>query len=285
MARYPYISDSGATCVAEGANLVIGQYDYETIHAIVDQTPILHVSFNPVAPDESGDLFPTILPMLGCTGPLEAPTPQKDAEAAPGSFPQDEPSLPDGPRVLYLHGYVSSRLMRLPNDSGASKGTPICIAASELNGVVLALTPFHHSCNYRSAIIHGYATAVTEEGERSRAMELITDNIVAYRWNNSRVPPTKAELTSTGILRVEIASASAKIRVGGPGDDRHDLKDPNVIGNIWTGVVPAFLQYGDPVASNYNEVKKVPTYLTEWVKEENTRNKKVAMDAIAAAKK
>ena len=36
-------------------------------------------------------------------------------------------------------------------------------------------------------------------------------------------------MTSTGVLRVDVVSASAKVRVGGPGDDRHDLKDEEVV--------------------------------------------------------
>ena len=43
----------------------------------------------------------------------------------------------------------------------------------------------------------------------------------------------------------------------------HDLKDANVVGKIWTGVVPSCLQYLEPVSSDYNEVKHVPSLLLE----------------------
>jgi nitroimidazol reductase NimA-like FMN-containing flavoprotein (pyridoxamine 5'-phosphate oxidase superfamily) len=34
-----------------------------------------------------------------------------------------------------------------------------------MDGLVLSLTPFHNSCNYRSSIIYGYATLVTDPEE------------------------------------------------------------------------------------------------------------------------
>lgn len=221
--------------------------------------------------------------MLGCTSSTTAPGGEATKASDPGAFPSDdaEPTYDDGPRHIYLHGHVSTRLMKLPSQDGTpSQGIPICIAASFMDGIVLALTPFHNSCNYRSAVVHGYATIVEDETERLHAMQLITDNVLKYRWDNSRVPPTSAELKSTGILRVEIASASAKVRNGGPSDDRHDLKDEKVIGGVWTGVVPSYLHYLDPVASDYNQVKHVPSHVSEWVKEENKRNKDIAIKAM-----
>ena len=167
--------------------------------------------------------------MLGCTGSFENPS------SDPG----------EGPRSLYLHGYVSSRLMRLPSLTGADgptehAGVPVCVAATMMDGIVLASTPFNHSCDYRSAVVHGYANVVTDDAEKLYAMELITNNLISNRWDNTRVPPTKAELQSTGVLRIDVASASAKVHTGGPSDDRKDLKDDEVKERVWTGVVPTW---------------------------------------------
>lgn len=150
------------------------------------------------------------------------------------------------PLDLYLHGYISSRLMRLPSSSTSSSseeesGLPLTIAATHLDGLVLALTPNHHSYNYRSAILHGFALPVTDEAEKLWAMEAITNGVVADRWDNSRVPPTKAEMVSTQILKVRIVDASAKVRAGGPGEDRDDLRDFEMRGRTWVGVVPTWM--------------------------------------------
>lgn len=231
-----------------------GKYDHETIHALIDACPVLHVSFT-AEPNEDGIAFPTTLPMIGCMS----------------SASSDSPSL-------YLHGYISSRLIK----AGAlSSGLPVCVSATHLDGLVLALTPNHHSCNYRSAVVFGLAYLVTDEAERLEAMERITDNMLPSRWTNSRVPPTKAELTSTGILKVEIVSASAKVRAGGPGEDRNDLKDEELRRRVWTGVVPCSLVWGEPVAAEGNRVQKVPGYVEKWRKEVNGEGEKVSSEAAS----
>lgn len=227
--------------------------------------------------------------MLGCTGAFERYSqPNGDAEAsnnaAPGSYPEDG-SKPqedlDIPRNIYLHGSNVARLFKAPKEGKI----PVCICGTQIHGVVLALTPFHNSCNYSSAVVHGYASVVESEAERLYALTRITDNLIPDRWDNSRNPPTKAEMTSTAVLRVEIVSASAKIRQGGPGDDRHDLINENVINNVWTGVVPMWTQYGEPVQSYYNKVKKVPTYLKRFVDDTNRQGQWEALDIIKREKK
>lgn len=152
-----------------------------------------------------------------------------------GSFTEPSASLAD-PLDLYIHGYISSRLMKLGNTSPTDEeeGLPLTVAATHLDGLVLALTPNHHSYNYRSAILHGYATPVTDADEKMWAMEKITNCVISNRWENSRIPPTKTEMTSTQILKVRVVDASAKIRVGGPGDDRADLKNDELRSKVVT---------------------------------------------------
>ena len=242
-------------------------YNRATILSIIDSTPVLQVAFNPA--DAGDDPFPVILPMLGCTA----------------SCPGGQPSTDDtaDPSVVYLHGYVSARLMKLPGSSEhSSRGLPITISASLLDGLVLSLTPFHNSCNYRSVVVFGYATVVEDEEEKLVAMKLITDNIAPGRWDNSRVPPTKTEMNSTSVLRVQIHSASSKLRSGPPIEDRKDLRDDPLRAKVWTGVVPAWIQWGEPVPAKENRAEKIPDYLTEWVHEMNTTGKETAVEAAQA---
>lgn len=213
-----------------------------------------------------------------------------------GSF--SRPSADEGDVLdLYLHGYVSSRLINIsrhqPSDASSAStstsstsspsspppGLPVCVAASHLDGLVLALTPNAHSYNYRSAILFGHATLVSEPAERLYAMQLITDGVVPGRWEGSRVPPNKGELSSTSVLKVRIATGSAKIREGPPGDDRADKEDESVTGRVWTGVVPVYHVLGEPVAGPYNEVAEVPGYLGEYVRETNLATKEAAFEA------
>jgi nitroimidazol reductase NimA-like FMN-containing flavoprotein (pyridoxamine 5'-phosphate oxidase superfamily) len=157
----------------------------------VSQCPVLHVSF--VDPEHP---FPVVLPMIGCTGNFE------NQEADPNATEQD----------VYIHGYVSGRMFR-SGKTAESEGLPITVAATFLDGLVLSLTPFHNSCNYRSAVVYGYASLVEDKDEALYAMKLITDNLLPGRWDGSRVPPSQAELSSTSILRVRVSSGTSLLSI------------------------------------------------------------------------
>lgn len=217
---------------------------------------MLHVSFAP-GPE---DAFPAILPMIGVCGSYEYPSAGLDE-----------------PLDCYLHGYVSSRIMRLSRDT--QKGLPVCIAATSVDGLVLSLTPNSHSYNYRSAVLQGYAKPVEDDAEKVFAMELITNKVLSNRWQNTRVPPDKVEMTSTTILKVKIETGSAKIRKGEPHDDDKDLKRQDIIDAVWTGVVPLYEQYGEPIPNATNRVKEVPEYITSYVRDSSNSNKETAMEA------
>lgn len=186
-------------------------------------------------------------------------------------FPSDEEEH------IYLHGSSTARLFRL-TDAG-SQEVPLTVAATHFDGYVLALAPFHNSCNYRSAVCFGYGSLVQDPEEIEFALKTITNNSIAQRWENSRQPPTKSELTATAVLKVRIETASAKTRSGGPGDERADLSRPELVEKVWTGVVPAYVTLGDPVAGSENRVKKVPGYLEDWVQDANSGNEQRAVDA------
>ncbi|KAI1102885.1 hypothetical protein F4804DRAFT_311694 [Jackrogersella minutella] len=227
-------------------------YALETIHQIVNTCPMLHVSF--AVPDSP---FPTILPMIGQMGSFARPS------ADTGDVLE-----------LYLHGYVSSRLMNLSRKAESSPcsaeeqeeegGLPICVAASHLDGFVLSLTPNSHSYNYRSAALFGRAEVVSDAAEKLYAMQLITDSVVRGRYANTRVPPNSAEMQSTSVLRVKIAAGSAKIRCGLPRDDRADREDEALLDRVWTGVLPVHYTLGEPVPGPDNRLEMLPPYLEEF---------------------
>jgi nitroimidazol reductase NimA-like FMN-containing flavoprotein (pyridoxamine 5'-phosphate oxidase superfamily) len=195
-----------------------------------------------------------------------------------GSF--DYPSAGiDEPLECYLHGYVSSRIMNLARAS-EGEGLPICVAASKVDGLILSLTPNSHSYNYRSAILHGYATLVTDEAEKLWAMELVTNSVLSDRWRHSRVPPDKAEMSSTVILKVKVVDGSGKIRDGGVSDEKKDKDNQEVTDRVWTGVVPVWETFGEPIPDPLNKVEAVPEYISSYIASQNERNRSYAASAI-----
>jgi nitroimidazol reductase NimA-like FMN-containing flavoprotein (pyridoxamine 5'-phosphate oxidase superfamily) len=231
-----------------------GAYDFATIHALINTCPLLHVSFTD--PDQP---FPVVLPMLGCMGNYA----DKDADDT-------------GSQDVYMHGYISGRVFRSCNDGQL----PVTVAASFLDGLVLALTPFHNSCNYRSAVVFGHASLVDDADEARWALKRITEGMLPGRWDASRGEPTAAELASTGVLRVRVQSASAKVRTGGPSEDRADLKNEALVKRTWTGVVPYWGTWGEPVEGRENGCAEVEPYIEQWRQKETGKARAYAFEAI-----
>jgi len=177
-------------------------YDEATIHAILDNGLVCHIGF---VHEGQPFVLPTTYARLG------------DA--------------------LVLHGSAASRMLR-----GLRDGIPICVTVTLLDGLVLARSAFHHSMNYRSVVILGVATEVTDDAERLHALEAIVEHVNPGRWAEVR-PPNERELKATMVLRLPIAEASAKVRTGPPLDDTEDLGWP-----CWAGEVPLRLVALAPIA-------------------------------------
>lgn len=144
---------------------------------------------------------------------------------------------PDAGGSLYLHGSVAARWLR------ASPDRTVCVTVTEVDALVLARSGFHHSMNYRSAVVVGTAREVVEEAERARALDLVVDHPVPGRAATLR-PPTRRELAATVVLAVPLAEASLKVRSGDPVDEPEDVAT-----GTWAGLLPVVRSVGEPVTA------------------------------------
>jgi nitroimidazol reductase NimA-like FMN-containing flavoprotein (pyridoxamine 5'-phosphate oxidase superfamily) len=140
--------------------------------------------------------------------------------------------------TLVLHGSPAAGLFR-----DFRRGSPACVTATVLDGLVLGRSARNHSMNYRSVTVHGCAIAVTEPDDILAGLRAIVDHLIPGRWAQVR-PPAGAELRETALWQVPIAGASVKIRTGSTLGPAEDLSWP-----AWAGQVPARLVYGTPVAA------------------------------------
>ena len=101
--------------------------------AVLDEALIAHVGLIAGAGGEGDGAHPVVIPML-CARL--------------------------GDRLL-LHGSPASRLLRT-----AKAGVEVCVTVTLLDGLVLARSAFHHSMNYRSVVVFGTATEVTDHDEK-----------------------------------------------------------------------------------------------------------------------
>jgi nitroimidazol reductase NimA-like FMN-containing flavoprotein (pyridoxamine 5'-phosphate oxidase superfamily) len=134
--------------------------------------------------------------------------------------------------TFYLHGSSANRSLL------AAAGQQVCVTVTLLDGLVCARAVFHHSMNYRSAVIFGTARLVTDKQEKLDALEAVTNHLVPGRWEHARLPSRK-ELAATAVLGLPLTEASVKVRAGGPKDDDEDYDS-----GIWAGVLPSALTFG-----------------------------------------
>ncbi len=133
---------------------------------------------------------------------------------------------PDRDGTLYVHGSVAAGWVQ------AAAGATVCVSVTELDGLVAGRSTFHHSMNYRSAVVIGPGRLVTDPDERDRALALIVDHMIPGRSGTLR-PSTRKELAATAVLAVPLHEASMKARAGGPGDEPED-----VAAGVWGGHIP-----------------------------------------------
>lgn len=138
---------------------------------------------------------------------------------------------------ILLHGAPATGAIR------RSKAMEVCVTVTHLDGLVLARSAFHHSMNYRSVVVIGTAEPVDDPAQKEAALERFVEALVPGRHGDLR-PTTKKEIDGTGVLRLSLANASAKVRDGGPNDDDEDYALP-----IWAGVVPMRTTF-DPIVDD-----------------------------------
>ena len=157
--------------------------------------------------------------------------------------------------LLYVHGSSASRTVR-----ALEEGIPVCATVTLVDGIVLARSVFEHSMNYRSVVVLGTATAVTDPDEKYAALEAFTERLLPGRWADAR-PPTRKELKATGVLSLPLDEASAKVRTGGPEDG--DTPDADL--DVWAGHIPLVVRALPPVpADDLRPGIPLPTYAKRY---------------------
>jgi nitroimidazol reductase NimA-like FMN-containing flavoprotein (pyridoxamine 5'-phosphate oxidase superfamily) len=129
--------------------------------------------------------------------------------------------------TVYLHGARKARVIRLLEST-----TTACLNVTHVDGLVYARSAFNSSMNYRSATVFGTPRLIDKADEKLRALRIISESTMPGRWNEVRDSHEK-EVTMTGVIALEIKSASAKISSGMPDDEDEDYDIP-----IWAGVLP-----------------------------------------------
>ncbi len=125
-----------------------GDYDQDTIYAIVDEAIFCHVAV-------IRDGIPIILPMLHVRY-------------------HDR---------LYLHGAQANGLFQ--NMKGAPT---VSVSVTLLDGLVMARSAYHHSMNYRSVVAFGIPEEVIHPDHKMKIFEALFDHLTPGRFQDARLP-------------------------------------------------------------------------------------------------
>ena len=167
-----------------------GSYEREDVYSILDTTFLCHVGF---VIDGEARVLPTAYVRIG------------DA--------------------VYLHGHLRNQMLRT-----LLNGQVACVTVTLLDSLVLARSGFHHSVNYRSAVVFGRAEEVTTD-DKGEILNALVDHMVPNRSATLR-PNSEQELNATLLIKIPIAEASAKSRNGPPSDLESDYAL-----DIWAGTI------------------------------------------------
>jgi nitroimidazol reductase NimA-like FMN-containing flavoprotein (pyridoxamine 5'-phosphate oxidase superfamily) len=128
-----------------------GDYERETIAAILDEALVAHLGF---AIDGRPYVIPTLQARVG--------------------------------ERVYFHGSAASRTLR-----ALAAGAEVCLTATLLDGVVLARSAVHQSVNYRSVVVFGQAEAIEDAERKRAAIEAFSERLIPGRWAEVRPPTEK----------------------------------------------------------------------------------------------
>ncbi len=178
-----------------------GRYDKASVHAILDAALVCHIAY-------------VVDGRPYCT---------------PTSFWREGDHL-------YWHGSSASRMLRTQ-----AQEVEVCLTVTHVDALVMARSGFHHSVNYRAAMVYGRAHLIEDTDEKLRLMDAFVDRIYPGRSKLIR-QPTPQEFKATAMMGMEIETASGKIR------DKHvDDEEEDYAGvPAWSALYPITQVLGTP---------------------------------------
>lgn len=135
--------------------------------------------------------------------------------------------------TLFLHGARKARVIRLLELTEQA-----CVNVTLLDGIVVARSTFNSSMNYRSVTLFGTPRLLETREEKLHGMKTISEHTIPGRWAEVR-DSHEREIKMTGVIALQIDTASAKISSGMPEDEDEDYNIP-----VWAGILPITSRIG-----------------------------------------
>ncbi|MCV6589620.1 MAG: pyridoxamine 5'-phosphate oxidase family protein [Marinobacterium sp.] len=166
------------------------RYDREPVHQLVDELKLGHIAFV--------------------------------ANNRPVSIPMTLWRVDDS---LYFHVANKSRLQKY-----LEAGGEVCVSFARYDAWVMSKSAYHHSANYRSAVLFCTGERITDATEFDRVFNVILDQMEPGRASQVR-PANEKERYITALMKLTIDEGSFKQRDEGVHEEPEDLDIP-----VWNGV-------------------------------------------------
>lgn len=137
---------------------------------------------------------------------------------------------------VYWHGSSASRMIRTQ-----AQEVEVCLTVTHIDALVMARSGFHHSVNYRAAMVFGRAHIVDDPAEKLRLMDNFIDRVYPGRSKLIR-QPNAGEFKATTMMGMEIETASGKIRDKHVSDEEEDYEGVPA----WSALYPITQVLGEP---------------------------------------
>lgn len=156
-----------------------------------------------------------------------------------------------GDRIL-LHGSTGAGALR-----HVAAGAPAALAVIAVDALIVGHTTFDSSANYRSAVVYGDLTPLSDE-DRDTALDAVSERLIPGRTSEVR-PMTRQEIAKTSVMALPISQGRfmTKTRTGQasvPGEETDD----------WHGIVELRTVALEPVPAPTSTASEVPQSVRDF---------------------
>lgn len=156
-----------------------------------------------------------------------------------------------GDRIL-LHGSTGAGALR-----HVASGAPAALAVISVDALVVGHTTFDSSANYRSAVVYGDLTPLSD-ADRAVALEAVSERLIPGRTGEVR-PMTRQEIAKTSVMAMPITPGRfmTKTRTGQASTPSEETGD-------WHGIVELRTVALEPVAAPTSTAGEVPQSVRDF---------------------
>lgn len=150
---------------------------------------------------------------------------------------------------VYFHSAARGRF------ASVCASSPVALAVTLIDALVLGHSPINHSVNFRSVVVHGQPVMIEGRKEKRSAMHEFFKRTLPGRWEALR-SVRDDELDLMSVFQLRLDQVAAKVR-----NEFSDAEDQMPEIPVWTGILPCSTVFRPAVADARFPSEVLPDYL------------------------